>query len=233
MAQGNTVIVPGLSEAEDVPRGHSEKRIVNDQAMFRHQKETATTLSEQHGQSRLIRRVVQGDQEAFAELVQLYGPLLLRTASLIVGDRATAEDVVQEALIQAWLHLSELRVADALRSWLLRIVVTTSISLQRKRVRWAAFLGQSRASHAIDYAAQAADDAKGRRERDWDLAQAVERLPEKQRVALVLHYYHGMTVLSIAQVLRCSENTVKKRLQAALHTLRRVSHHREESNAWT
>ncbi len=60
MAQGNTVIVPGLSEAEDVPRGHSEKRIVNDQAMFRHQKETATTLSEQHGQSRLIRRVVQG-----------------------------------------------------------------------------------------------------------------------------------------------------------------------------
>src|ERR1700687_4548081 len=127
MVQSNTVIAPGLSGAEDVFVGRSEKRIVYDQTMFRHQKEAVTTLAEQHGQSRLIRRVVQGDQETFAELVQLYGPLLLRTASLIVGDRATAEDVVQEALIQAWLHLSELRAADALRSWLLRIVATTSI----------------------------------------------------------------------------------------------------------
>lgn len=59
-------------------------------------------------------------------------------------------------------------------------------------------------------------------ERGWDLAQAVKQLPVKQQHVIALHYYQGMTLPAIAQRLRTSENTLKKRLQAALSNLRRV-----------
>jgi RNA polymerase sigma-70 factor (ECF subfamily) len=59
-------------------------------------------------------------------------------------------------------------------------------------------------------------------ERDWDLAEAIQHLPVKQRVALILHYYNDMTLPEMAQSLQTSENTLKKRIQAALATLRRT-----------
>ncbi|HEX4205727.1 MAG TPA: sigma-70 family RNA polymerase sigma factor, partial [Ktedonobacteraceae bacterium] len=69
---------------------------------------------------------------------------------------------------------------------------------------------------------QEADDHKGRMERDWDLAHAVEHLPSKQRVVIVLHYYNSMTLHEMAETLNTSENTLKKRIQAALSNLRRA-----------
>ncbi len=74
----------------------------------------------------------------------------------------------------------------------------------------------------IHCAALVADDDTGRQERDWDLAQAIRHLPAWQRVTIVLHYYHGMTIPSMARVLQRSESTLKRHLQAALSTLRRV-----------
>jgi RNA polymerase sigma-70 factor (ECF subfamily) len=59
-------------------------------------------------------------------------------------------------------------------------------------------------------------------ERDWDLAQAIENLPLKQRVVIVLHYYNGMTLPEMSQSLHTSENTLKKRIQAALNNLRHM-----------
>ena len=59
-------------------------------------------------------------------------------------------------------------------------------------------------------------------ERNWDLVQAIENLPAKQQMVIVLHYYQGMTLPEISQTLQISENTLKKRIQAALRNLRRV-----------
>ena len=74
----------------------------------------------------------------------------------------------------------------------------------------------------MDMMAQLADDHKGRIERDWDLAEAIKNLPVKQRAVIVLHYYYGMTLPEMARSLDISENTLKKRIQAALATLRRT-----------
>ena len=147
---------------------------------------------------------------------------MLRTAAMIVGDRDIAEDVVQDALIQAWNHLPDLREAAALRPWLMRIVVNQCISFKRRLARTTAFVRQSLQEQEIDLVAQTADSYKGRLERDWDLARAIEELPTKQRVVIVLHYYNGMTLPEMSQALQTSENTLKKRIQAALNNLRRV-----------
>ncbi|GCE26986.1 hypothetical protein KDA_24700 [Dictyobacter alpinus] len=173
-------------------------------------------------QELLVTRAIQGDQAAFGEIVDQYSTLMLRTASMIVGDRDIAEDVVQDALIQAWHHLGDLRKAGALRPWLMRIVVNQCISFKRRLARTTAFMRQALSEQETDLMAQAADDYKGRMERDWDLARAIESLPLKQRVVIVLHYYNSMTLPEMAQTLQTSENTLKKRIQAALTNLRRI-----------
>ncbi len=178
--------------------------------------------AESDERQQLITRAMSGDEKAFNDIVNQYGSLMLRTAAMIVGDRDVAEDVVQDALIQAWHHLGDLREANALRPWLMRIVVNQCISFKRRVARSTAFIRQALSDQETDLLARAADDHKGRMERDWDLAHAIEGLPTKQRVVIVLHYYNGMTLPEMAQALQTSENTLKKRIQAALTNLRRV-----------
>jgi len=184
--------------------------------------ETETGQEEELAKEQLVNRALQGDQKAFSDIVDQYSTLMLRTASMIVGDHDIAEDVVQDALIQAWHHLGDLRQAGALRPWLMRIVVNQCISFKRRLARTTAFMRQTLSEQETDLAAQIADDHKGLMERDWDLAHAIESLPMKQRVAIVLHYYNGMTLPEMAATLNVSENTLKKRIQAALTNLRRV-----------
>ncbi len=170
----------------------------------------------------LVARALRGDKDAFDDIFDRYGGLMLRTAYSIVKDRDIAEDAVQNALIQAWQYLPSLRETGALRSWLLRIVVNQCISFKRRLARSRMFLYQSFSEQETYLASQIADDAKGRMESSWDLAQAVEKLPAKQQNVIVLHYYQGMTLSAISQRLQISENTLKKRIQAALSNLRRA-----------
>jgi len=170
----------------------------------------------------LAARALRGDKDAFDDIFDRYGGLMLRTAYSIVKDRDMAEDAVQNALIQAWQHLPSLRETGALRSWLLRIVVNQCISFKRRLARSTIFLHQSFSEQETLLASHIADYARGCMERSWDLAHAVEQLPAKQQNAIALHYYQGMTLPEISQRLQISENTLKKRIQAALSNLRRV-----------
>ncbi|GER84795.1 MAG: sigma-70 family RNA polymerase sigma factor [Thermogemmatispora sp.] len=173
-------------------------------------------------QQLLITRVLRGDGDAFSDIALQYSSLMLRTAFMIVGDRDAAEDIVQDALIQAWHHLADLREAGALRPWLVRIVVNQCISFKRRLARSSAFLRQALCDLETDLLARTAELHKGSIERSWDLARAVEELPTKQRVAIVLHYYSGMTLPEMARALHISENTLKKRIQSALSNLRQA-----------
>jgi RNA polymerase sigma-70 factor (ECF subfamily) len=177
---------------------------------------------EQVAQQLLVEQVLQGDKDAFGAIVNQYNALMTRTAFMIIGDRDIAADAVQDALIQAWQHLPGLRESGALRPWLMRIVVNQCISYKRKAARTAALVRQSLADQSIQLAAEIADHHKGRLERDWDLAETVKKLPPKQQAVIMLHYHQGMTLPSMAQTLHISENTLKKRIQAALNNLRRV-----------
>lgn len=183
------------------------------------EKANSDVMSEQRV---LVARALRGDKDVFDDIFDRYSGLMLRTAYSIVQDRDIAEDAVQNALIQAWQHLPSLRETGALRSWLLRIVVNQCISFKRRLARSTMFLYQSFSEQETYLASQVADYANGCMERCWDLAQAVEKLPAKQQNVIALYYYQGMTLPAISQRLQISENTIKKRLQAALSNLRRV-----------
>lgn len=168
----------------------------------------------------LALRAQQGDEEAFEDILDTYKGLMLHIAHGIVKDRDIAEDAVQDALILAWQHLPNLRETRALRPWLLRIVVNQCISFKRRVARSTMFLQQSFLEQETEQASQIASYAEGHMERNWDLAQAIGKLPVKQRTAIALHYYQGMTLPEMSRTLHISENTLKKRIQMALSNLR-------------
>src|ERR1700726_3009026 len=88
-------------------------------AAERQEKVKADGMSEQRI---LVARALRGDADAFDDIFDRYGGLMLSAAYSIVKDRDVAEDAVQNAFIQAWQHLPNLRETGVLRSWLLRIV---------------------------------------------------------------------------------------------------------------
>jgi RNA polymerase sigma-70 factor, ECF subfamily len=206
----------------DEPRARFSELIESEVAASTAEQQEKAKADGMAEQRMLVARALRGDTDAFDDIFDRYSGLMLYTAYGIVQDRDSAEDAVQNALIQAWQHLPSLRETGALRPWLLRIVVNQCISFKRRIARSRMFLSQSFSEQETFLASQVADDAKGRMERCWDLAQAVEQLPAKQQHVIALHYYQGMTLPEISRKLQISENTLKKRLQVALSNLRRV-----------
>ncbi len=185
-------------------------------------KADATEQIDSHWQAELVARCLAGDERAFAQIIDTYGNLLLRTAYLLVRDEEVAKDIVQDSFILAWKNMKKLREPAFLRAWLLKIVVNQSMSWKRQWARKATLLREQFTQSYIDDTIQSADYARGRMEDRLDVEQALALLPLDQRAVLVLFYYHRMTMPEISTLLGVAENTLRKRLQAALDKMRRA-----------
>jgi RNA polymerase sigma-70 factor (ECF subfamily) len=173
-------------------------------------------------QAELVKSCLAGDEQAFAIIADHYGGLLLRTAYLLVRDEEAAKDIVQESLLLAWKNMGKLREPAFLRAWLIKIVVNQSISSQRQLARRAALLRDQFIEQYVNTTIHVSEIQGGRLEEGIDLEQAIGQLPLKQRAVVVLFYYHRMTMPEIATLLGVAENTLRKRLQAALDKIRRA-----------
>ena len=141
-------------------------------------------------------------------------PALLRTA-YVIGDRQLAQDLLQEALVKAYVAWPRLREAAKAEAYVRRTIVTTAISWQRRR-----------SFHELPV--DPFPDAKRPDETDRlaiqdDLWDQVRALPTRQRAALVLRYYEDFTETETAELMGCSVGTVKSQVAAALAKLRERS----------
>lgn len=168
---------------------------------------------------RVIDRCRDGDRDAFDQVVARYGLQVLRTARLIVRDDALAEDVCQETFLKAWRRIGSLRDEDP-GPWLTRIAANESINAWRRRHRLDALaerIGRFRTTEAVLESDQRID-----------LARALDRLAPELRAAIVLHYYHDLTVDQTAAALDVPVDTLKSRLKTALRRLRQLTGPPEE-----
>jgi RNA polymerase sigma-70 factor (ECF subfamily) len=171
---------------------------------------------------RLVERARRGDEAAYATLVRAGGldAVAFRTACLLAGSAADAEDALQEALVKAWRALPRFRSGAPFRPWLLTIVANEARSRRRAAGRRAGWTLRA----AVE--AQTAEDAPSPeatvlvRERSRELAGALGALPERDRVVLVLRYVLDLSEREMAAVLDCRPGTVKSRLARALDRLR-------------
>jgi RNA polymerase sigma-70 factor (sigma-E family) len=147
------------------------------------------------------------------ELYARHVPATIGFAYLLTGDHAEAEDLVQEAFIRVVGRLRHLRVPDAFDAYLKRAVVNLHTSrLRHLRVERAYVEREGpRAAAAVE----AHDIAQ--RDEVW---RALDRLPPRQRAAIVLRYYQDLSERDTADLLHCSVAAVKSLMARAMETLR-------------
>ncbi len=166
-----------------------------------------------------VRRVVQGDTDAFRRIVDATSEGLVRLGARIVGSLSEAEDVVQDSYVKAYQALTSGRFErrSSVTTWLRHIVTNTAIDSLRSR---------SRRPVPSDTIAESGWDGEAGAEAHMALAELNEllgALPPDQRAAVVLQSVEGHAVSEIAVILGCSEGAVEQRLVRARATLRERS----------
>jgi RNA polymerase sigma-70 factor (sigma-E family) len=151
-------------------------------------------------------------EDALREFIAARSGALLRSAYLLVGDRAQAEDLLQTVLIKTYLAWPRLRDRGALEGYVRRALATTAISWWRGR-RF-----RERSTDVLpERVGDDPFDPQVERDAMWAHLQA---LPVRQRAVLVLRYYEGLSEAEIAETLGVSPGTVKSHASRALATLR-------------
>jgi RNA polymerase sigma factor (sigma-70 family) len=167
----------------------------------------------------LVRRCQSGDEAAFEALYRVYAERALRTAYLITDRRTLAEDAVQEAFIQVWRSIRDLRDPLAFRGWFYRILIHRVRRLGKRDGREPDLPLEAAADHRDTHMTGPEEQAE-RNEAFHRVRVAITRLPEAQRLTLILRYYSGLTEAEIAAALRIPIGTVKSRLHTARARLR-------------
>jgi len=154
--------------------------------------------------------VVAPDQAGFEEFVAARRPALLRTAYLLTGSHADAEDLVQNALIRTVPHWK--RIADRPEPYVRQVLARESVSRWRRR-RW-----RETSTETLPERPLAGPDVDGR----LALRGALASLAPRQRAVIVLRYYEDLTEKDTASVLGIAVGTVKSQARDGLARLREL-----------
>jgi RNA polymerase sigma factor (sigma-70 family) len=170
--------------------------------------------------SELVERAQHGDVQAYEELVQRHQELAVRTAYLVAGARADAEEVAQEAFVKAYYALPRFRPGAPFRPWLLRIVANEARNRRKAARRREGFALRLRASLPTDQAAPSPEEEVLASESRAVLLDALNALREEDRQAVAYRYFLGLSEEEMATALGCARGTVKSRLSRSLGRLR-------------
>lgn len=164
----------------------------------------------------LLARFASGDQAAARALTDALLPGAMRQAWRMLGDQNEAEDVAQEAMLRLWKQASDWRAGEAkVSTWLYRVVHNLCIDRIRKR----------RPQVPVEDAPEPVDpdpsvlERMAQSEQSRAIAQAIGALPERQRQALVLRHFEGLSNPEIGEALECSVEAVESLLARARRQL--------------
>ena len=173
----------------------------------------------------LIRRFQRGQPRAFEALYDRFKDYVYRTAFFVTRNSGDAEEAVQETFLDVLRALPNYRIEGPARfeTWLYRVTVNRCRSRMRRKTLPSADWDEMEERLERIPASQPDQDPEGvalRQERAVALWQAVDRLPEGQRVVILLRYQQGFSYSEIAQAVGISEGTVKSRLYHAHRKLK-------------
>lgn len=160
----------------------------------------------------LARRAATGDREAAAELVSRLYPSILSLARRMTRTEEAARDAAQETFLRALRHLPSYSGEHRVAAWIFRILANHLRDLGRRQVRAPEPEPPEVDAGPLDLVLRAEDLARTR--------EALDRLPEEWKLALLLYYGHGLSAREVAHVLGCSHVAARLRLSRAVRRLR-------------
>ena len=165
----------------------------------------------------LIEKVKQGDTEAFEQFYAETYKTAYFHVKRVIADEDEALDALQETYIQVYKSINKLENTVAVKAWIGSIATHMALNKIRKK---RPVLFKDEATEMIEQVVDEDFETQPEKvvERDGkakDIMEIIEKLPEVQKITLILYYYDEKTVLEIAQIMECSEGTVKSRLNYA------------------
>jgi RNA polymerase sigma-70 factor (ECF subfamily) len=171
-------------------------------------KSQAENLDEQE----VIRACLEGDRQAFEKIVERYRDKVYWTAFNLVLDSEDARDVAQQSFIKIWKSLPEYDFEKSFSGWVSKIAANSAIDFLRAR----------KVSEPLEETIPA---ERSTIDQDLDIRKMFHRiapmLSERQRIALVLREIHEMEISEIADLMQCTESTVRNLLSQAKDSFRR------------
>lgn len=160
-------------------------------------------------------RLAAGERPALGVLVRRHQRRVLEIAYRTTGDRALAEDIAQETFLRVWRFARRYKPAAKFSTWLYRIVVNLCVDAFKRRRPIS-----SDVPDAIDRQESGPTLEVEQRERAMAVHRAVRALPVRQRVAVVLHRFSGLTIGAIVESTGWSESSIESLLVRAYGKLR-------------
>lgn len=168
----------------------------------------------------LVHKFINGDQEAFTELVRRFNKKVYGVAFRMMGNHPDADDVTQEAFIRIYKNRKSIKSVNLFSCLLMKIATNYAIDLIRKKKnRFVAIDDESTTTNSLK--AQLRDVRLGPDQRIENkqlmdqIQQAVDMLPPRQKTAIILHDIEGYSKPEIADIMECPQATVRSNLHIA------------------
>lgn len=164
----------------------------------------------------LVRLAKNGNKAAFGKLARRYRDAVLALAYDFLNDYENAQDVAQNVFMKAFKNIGDFEEKSRFSSWLFRITVNASLDARKSKIRRRKFLIRK---EVYEKNGQVSAQPEWQNGIDDTLINALNKLSDHQQTAIILRYFHDKSVREIADVLDCSENTVRIHLHRAIQKL--------------
>ncbi len=176
----------------------------------------------------LIEKVKTGHRSSYSELVKRHQKGLLRLSMRFVKDLDIAQDIVQDSFIKAYEKLHSFEGRSSFKSWLFQIAMNTARNKLREYRHETADISQLHLAVGATAESSLIHSAVSRL-----IQTEVDRLPIKQKMALVLRVYEDLSFKEIAEIMECPYDTAKANYRHALLKLKDVFQENKELKNWT
>lgn len=166
-------------------------------------------------ETELIARSINGDQEAFAQLVDRYKNALYHHCFAIVHHEDVAEEIAQDTFITAYYKLSKYRSEYRLSTWLFKIATNKALNYIKKNRH------ETMANNAVIEAIVSKNRQPEEQALDTELHAAVDKLQPRYRIVISLYYWQGLSYQDIAEILAVPIGSVKGWMNRAKSQLRK------------
>jgi RNA polymerase sigma-70 factor (ECF subfamily) len=178
-------------------------------------------------EAQLIKGIQQGDRKSFQILVETYQRMVVNTCLAIVHNKADAEDLAQDVFLEIFRTAENFRGDSKVSTWLYRIATNRSLNMIRNNKRKRFFQsieeaftgGRNRTSEISETRGDQPDQNITDQQRSDLLHRAIDRLPEKQRIAFTLNKYEELPYQQIAEIMEISLASLESLIHRAKKNL--------------